>query len=107
VIVLCLVCSYALLVVCTVLLGQPVRGGDHVRLEHIKTRKNLHSHNVRAHQTGGPGDQHEVSCFEHGHKGTLEVVVWCLVFVIWCLVVVVYSVVGIIHTTLFSCFVCM
>eukprot|EP00040_Diaphanoeca_grandis_P002136 m.20635 g.20635 ORF g.20635 m.20635 type:complete len:417 (+) comp13029_c0_seq1:84-1334(+) len=49
--------------------GQPVRGGDHVRLEHIKTRKNLHSHNVRAHQTGGPGDQHEVSCFEHGHKG--------------------------------------
>lgn len=49
--------------------GQPVRNGDHVRLEHCLTGKNLHSHRIRAHCTGSYGDQHEVSCFQKHQQG--------------------------------------
>ncbi|MDQ3705956.1 MAG: TIR domain-containing protein [Chloroflexota bacterium] len=40
--------------------GEPVRRGDVIRLEHIRTRRNLHSHDVPAPVSAS---QHEVSCF--------------------------------------------
>ena len=46
--------------------GQPVRGGDVIRLEHVLTRRNLHSH------SGHPSPvtrQQEVTCFGNGGQG--------------------------------------
>ena len=45
-----------------------IQGGATIRVEHIKTHKNLHSHNIASHTNAG-GDQHEVSCYQADEAG--------------------------------------
>jgi len=46
--------------------GQAVRNGDIVRLEHVLTRRNLHSHSGHPSPVTG---QQEVTCFGSGGTG--------------------------------------
>jgi len=46
--------------------GHPIKNGDVVRLEHQRTRRNLHSHGTKSPYRG---EQHEVTCFAEGKAG--------------------------------------
>ena len=49
--------------------GRPISNGDIVRLEHMQTHANLHSHPTKLFFNAGDDRMHEVTCYGHDESG--------------------------------------